>query len=92
MRWRPIVVWILRRCADVTLFVLWLWCVETVFHLWGLWPVVIGLVLFVVGIIPVAAVLFLFHGQWSHLALVVIETGMVFTFRMAANWFFAPTD
>ena len=59
-------------CSWVILFTLWIWCIQTLLDLWGIVPVIVGLVMGLIGIIPLSAILFLCTGHWIEFATVII--------------------
>src|ERR1700736_2508910 len=56
------------------------------YELWGTTAVIIGLVLLGIGIVPVALLAALFHGQWWHLLDLVVLILTTFGTRLLAGW------
>lgn len=57
--------------------VLWLWSLVIAFNLWGWVGIIIGLLLFGIGVVPIAVLAVLFAGLWTtlgHLILLIILT------------------
>jgi len=52
--------------------VLWLWSLVIAFNLWGWVAIVIGLLLFGVGVVPIAFLAALFAGLWSTLGYLIL--------------------
>jgi hypothetical protein len=61
----------------------WFWSLTVVLHLWGIVWVVIGLVLAGVGVVPMAIIATLLHGEWLILGYLVINLIIVFLCRLA---------
>ena len=54
--------------------------------IWGKWPVVIGLFMMVVGVVPIAMLATLYTGIWSIVAQLVVLTGLTIGSRAYARW------
>jgi hypothetical protein len=78
--------------ADLIAFALWALCIEYVFENWGLWVVVLGLVLGVVGIVPLAAFLALIHGEWRMVGFIVLTLSAIFGVRVISRRIFPFTS
>ena len=77
------------RAAAVALFtsvllaaLLWVWSLAFTYTQWGLLPVVIGLLIFGFGIVPVAAIVAIFEAQWTTLGLFAALIGCIYAFRV----------
>jgi hypothetical protein len=66
-------------------FLTWLWCLVAMGALWGTVPIVIGILLGIVGIVPVAMAMLLFTGHWSLLFSVILMLAAGSVFRI---WWF----
>jgi hypothetical protein len=62
-------------------FVTWLNCALLVFTLWHLLGLVIGILLAGVGVIPLAFIALLFHGEWKMIGYLVISLAIIFGAR-----------
>lgn len=49
--------------------------------LWGIWAVIIGLIMMGVGIVPVAILATLFKGEWGFLLFIIVMTFLTFGMR-----------
>lgn len=67
-------------------FTLWVWGLLLTYRLWGAIAVVIGLVIFGVGVIPVAMIATLFKGMWLTLGELVLLSVLTFGTRFIAVW------
>lgn len=67
-------------------FLVWLWCLFALGLIWGAVPVIVGLLLGVAGVIPVALVMFLFTRHWTELLNVVV---LIATSSALRYWWFA---
>jgi MFS family permease len=65
---------------------LWITSLLLTYELWGMLAVFIGLVLLGIGIVPVALLAVLFHGQWSYLLDLVVLIVATFGTRLVAVW------
>ena len=65
---------------------LWMTSLLLTYELWGTTAVIIGLVLLGIGIVPVALLAALFHGQWWHLLDLVVLILTTFGTRLLAGW------
>lgn len=54
-------------------------------HLWGMWAVVLGLVMFGGAVVPFAMLASLFAGEWSALGLVVGLFGVTWIARFGGG-------
>lgn len=66
--------------------VLWISSLLLTLDLWGMFAVVIGLLFFGVGIVPVAILAAIFHAQWSSLGDIAIMLIAMFGVRVLALW------
>jgi hypothetical protein len=66
--------------------ILWLWTMAYTYSAWGLLGVIIGLFLGGIGVVPVALVAALFHGDWGHLGLFVVTIVLTIGTRALAHW------
>jgi hypothetical protein len=77
--------WLVVRAADVLLALLWVWSVRSVYNSWGVWPVAIGAAVYGVGIIPLAAILFLSKLRWISFGALVLGAATVFGLRAISS-------
>ncbi len=63
----------------------WLWSIVTVKSLWGTVATIIGLLLALVGVIPMALVASLFHREWLPLGYVIINLVILYFMQFAAG-------
>ncbi len=68
-------------------FMTWLWCGVVMAMVWGMLPVIIGLVLGIGGVIPVAMVISLFTRHWMILVSIVEMLVECFFIHMIARHF-----
>lgn len=73
-------------------FVVWVWSFLLVLDLWGMFGVVIGLLLAGIGIVPVAVLAALFHADWASLGDLVIMIAATFGVRILAVWLASKAD
>jgi hypothetical protein len=64
----------------------WMEGLLTTLNIWGVSAVVIGLFLGGVGVVPIAMLATLFHGQWSHLGELIVLVILTFGSRFFALW------
>lgn len=67
-------------------FILWVWSFLLTLKLWGMFAVIVGLILVGVGIVPVALLAVLFHADWPSLVDMAILIVATFGSRMLALW------
>jgi hypothetical protein len=72
--------------------ILWIWGMGYTYVAWGLFGVMIGLVFLGVGVVPIAMVAALVHGDWGNLALFFGAVVLTFGSRGLANWLAAKAD
>jgi hypothetical protein len=65
---------------------LWVWCLLIAYSLWGLMAVLIGVLFMGIGVVPIAMLAMLFHGEWSTLGQVVLLAFFTWATRF---WSFA---
>lgn len=80
------------RAAAVMLFasvllaaLLWVWSLAFTYTQWGLLPVVIGLLIFGFGIVPVALIVAVFEAQWATLGLFAALIGCIYAYRVVGT-------
>jgi hypothetical protein len=66
----------------------WVWCIAIAHHYWGWHPVILGLVLGVIGIIPVTGIGFVARHYWPEFGMflyqfMLIVIGKAISYRMA---------
>jgi hypothetical protein len=72
--------------------ILWLWGMAYTYSVWGLFAVIVGLVLFGGGVVPVAMFAALVHGDWGNLGLFIVTLGIIIGCRVLANWLAEKVD
>ena len=72
--------------------ILWLWGMAYTYSVWGLFGVIVGLVLLGVGVVPVAMFAALVHGDWGNLGMFVVTAVVTFGSRGLANWLGEKAD
>jgi hypothetical protein len=72
--------------------ILWIWGMAFTYSVWGLFGVVVGLVLFGVGVVPVAMFAALVHGDWSNLGLFIFAAVLAIGCRVLAHWLAEKAD
>lgn len=72
--------------------ILWLWGMAYTYSVWGLFGVIVGLVLLGVGVVPVAMFAALVHGDWGNLGMFVVTAVVTIGFRGLANWLAGKAD
>jgi hypothetical protein len=85
---RHLLAWFVMRFSEVVLFLVWLWSVETVFDGWGLWPVVVGVLAWGIGILPVAATFLISKQHWMELTLLCIGLALSVALRLLSRWIY----
>ncbi len=71
---------------------LWLWALLLTIALWGWVAVIVGLLLFGVGIVPIAFFAALFNGMWSVVLQIVVLFVLTMGTRMFAFWIAGKAD
>jgi hypothetical protein len=66
--------------------ILWIWGMAYAYTAWGLIAVIVGLVLAGVGVVPVAMVAALVHGDWGNLGFFAVVAVLTFGVRALAHW------
>jgi hypothetical protein len=66
--------------------ILWVWGMAFTYAVWGALAVVIGLIVLGVGVVPVAMLAALTHGDWGNLLAFVIMAALTYGSRMLAFW------
>ena len=64
----------------------WMEGLLTTLDIWGVGAVVLGLCFLGVGVVPIAMLATLFHGQWSHLGELIVLVILTFGSRFFALW------
>lgn len=72
--------------------ILWIWGMTYTYSAWGLFAVIIGLVFLGGGVVPIAMLAALLHGDWGNLALFIIVALITVGCRMLANWLAEKAD
>jgi hypothetical protein len=72
--------------------ILWIWGLAYTYSVWGFIGVIIGLVLFGGGVVPIAMLAALVHGDWGNLGLFVVTAFIVVGCRLLANWLAEKAD
>lgn len=72
--------------------ILWIWGMAYSYSVWGLFGVIVGLLLFGVGVVPVAMFAALVHGDWGNLGMFVATVVVTFGFRGLAGWLAKKAD
>jgi hypothetical protein len=72
--------------------ILWVWGMAYTYSVWGLFAVIVGLVLFGVGVVPIAMFAALVHGDWSNLGLFVVTAAIMIGCRVLGNWLAEKAD
>ena len=82
-------------CSYAIGLCLWLWCLVVAYQLAGMLWLIIGLFLAGVGVVLVATIASLIHGEWLVLAQIVIGVVIVYGLRILGSWLVEksePTD
>lgn len=66
--------------------ILWLWAMAYTYSAWGLLGLIIGLFLGGIGVVPIALVASLFHGDWGNLGLFLVTIVLTVGSRALAHW------
>jgi membrane-anchored protein YejM (alkaline phosphatase superfamily) len=72
--------------------ILWIWGIAYTYSVWGLFAVIIGLVLLGGGVVPIAMFAALLHGDWGNLGLFVVTAVIMIGCRVLANWLAEKAD
>jgi hypothetical protein len=64
--------------AMVIAITLWLFSVLIVYQFWGLWGLIAGIILGIVGIVPLAWIAAAMHGMWSDVGLISLGMALYF--------------
>jgi hypothetical protein len=71
---------------------LWMWAMLVLYHLWGSFGLVVGLVLLGIGSVPMACTAMLFHGEFAALAATILALLFTFGVRSLGVWIAAKAD
>ena len=63
-----------------------IWGMAYTYSVWGLFAVVVGLVFFGIGVVPIAMFAALVHGDWGNLAVFIAAAVLTYGFRGLAYW------
>jgi hypothetical protein len=63
-----------------------MWATLVLYHLWGAFGLIVGLVLVGVGSVPTACVALLFHGQFRAMMLTIFAVVLLFVVRTLGFW------
>jgi hypothetical protein len=74
-------------CSYAIGLCLWLWCLVVAYEMAGMFWLIIGLFMAGVGVVFVAAIAALFHGEWFVLIQIVIGVVVVYALRIVGNIF-----
>ena len=66
--------------------ILWLWGMAYTYSVWGMSGVFVGLVLLGIGVVPVAMVGALIHGDWMTLGMFIVTGIVSIGFRGFSSW------
>ncbi len=91
---------IIRGWAGLCLFVmsylvgfgLWLWCFVLAVAMAGVFWTIVGLLFAGVGVVAVAAVAALFHGEWSILGQIVFGVVVVYVLRLLGPYLIEKSE
>ena len=72
--------------------ILWLWGMAYTYSVWGMFGVIIGLVMMGIGVVPVAIFAALVHGDWSNFWMLISTGFAIIIFRVFANWLAEKAD
>ena len=72
--------------------ILWIWGMAYTYSVWGLLGVIVGLVFLGVGVVPVAMVAALVHGDWGNLGIFLLGAVLTSGCRSLANWLAQKAD
>lgn len=72
--------------------ILWVWAMAYTYMVWGLFAVILGMMLFGVGVLPVAMFAALVHGDWGNLGLFAVSGVFTVGSRVLANWLAEKAD
>jgi hypothetical protein len=72
--------------------IMWVWGMAFTYTVWGLFAVIHGLVIFGVGVVPIAMLAALVHGDWGDLVGFVIMAVLTYGCRMLAMWLGQKAD
>jgi len=72
--------------------ILWLWGMAYTYSTWGILPVVLGLFLGGIGVIPIAMFAALVHGDWANLGLFLVSAALTIGLRVLAHWLAEKAD
>jgi hypothetical protein len=66
--------------------ILWIWGMAYTYSVWELFAVIVGLVFFGIGVVPIAMFAALVHGDWGNLAVFIAAAVLTYGFRVLAYW------
>jgi len=64
----------------------WFLGLLTTLIIWGVWPVIIGLFIMGVGVVPIGIVASLFNGYWTEVLVLVLSMILTFGLRVLGFW------
>ena len=70
----------------------WIWGLAYTYETWGVIAVIIGLVVLGVGVVPIALIAALIHGDWGNLATFLVMIVATFGSRGLAAWLAVKAD
>ena len=76
----------LNVSASVIALILWLWGMAYTYSVWGMFGVFFGLFLGGIGVVPVAMVAQIWHGDWSNLGAFVFAIFVFFGVNFLKAW------
>jgi len=82
---RPFSGTVLAFCTWIWGPTLWLWCVGNVLAGWGVFWLVVGILLGGVGVIPVALICFITAGRWWDVGELLFQFALVWGGRLLAT-------
>lgn len=72
--------------------IVWLWGLSYTYEAWGFLGVVIGLVILGIGVVPIAMLAALFHGDWGNLGLFAAAITATYGVRSLSLWLANKAD
>jgi hypothetical protein len=82
---------ILYACMILWVPSLCLWCGTNIYLGWGMFLVIVGILLGGVGVVPIALLCFLFTGQWGQVLNLLFQCAVIAAGYFTFGWFMKPS-
>lgn len=73
-------------------FTLWFYSAVITYYLWGMFAIIVGLMLFGIGVLPIAVLAALFEGEWGLFGSLVYMIVLTYGSRMLGIYFLSQAE